>query len=76
MGYQLTPPPGHEDENVPRLRTGSNIAFAECAVADSHLRSSLGVRPGESNPGRMLSAVLLLVVAIIVLGLGLAWWLV
>jgi hypothetical protein len=34
------------------------------------------VRPGESNPGRMLCAVLLLVVATVVLGLGLVWWLV
>jgi hypothetical protein len=76
MEHQLTPPPSPEDENVPRQRTGSNIAFAECAVADLHLRSSLGVRPGESNPGRMLCAVLLLVMAVIVLGLGLAWWLV
>ncbi len=76
MEYQLTPPSSREDENLSWLRTGSNTAFAECAIADSQLRGSLGVRPGESNPGRMLCAVLLLVVAIIVLGLGLAWWLV
>lgn len=73
MEYQLTPPPSREDENVPWLRTGGNTAFAD---ADSYLRGSLGVRPGESNPGRMLCAVLLLVMAIAVLGLGLAWWLV
>lgn len=74
MEYQLTPPPSREAENVPWLRTGSNTTFVECADANSHLRSDLGVRPGESNPGRMLCAVLLLVVAIIVLGL--VWWLV
>jgi hypothetical protein len=78
MEYQLTPPPSREDGDVPWLRTGSNTAFVEGAAADLHLHSGLGVRPGESNPGRMLCAVLLLVAAIIVLGLGLglAWWLV
>ena len=74
MEYQLTPPPSRQDESVPWLRTGSNTAFVERADADSRLHDNLGVRPGESNPGRMLCAVLLLVVAIIVLGLG--WWLV
>jgi hypothetical protein len=33
------------------------------------------VRPGESNPARMLSGVLLLVIATIIVGLALAWWL-
>jgi hypothetical protein len=33
------------------------------------------VRPGESNPTRMLSGVLLLVVTTIIVGLTLAWWL-
>jgi len=36
----------------------------------------LGVRPGESNPARMLAGVLLLTVAMMVLALTLAWWLV
>jgi hypothetical protein len=36
----------------------------------------LGVRPGESNPARMLAAVLLLTVTMMVLALTLAWWLV
>jgi hypothetical protein len=75
MEHQLTPP-SREDENVLRLRTGSNSTLVDCIDSGSYLHSDLGVRPGESNPGRMLCAVLLLVVAIIVLGLGLAWWLV
>ena len=74
MEHQLTPPSGREDENVPWLRTASS-AFTDCADLDSHFRGDLGVRPGESNPGRMLCAVLLLVVVIVMLGSGLVWWL-
>ncbi len=74
MEHQFTSPSSREDENVPRLRTGSNSAV-DCLDPGSDLHSGLGVRPGESNPGRMLSAVLLLVVTVVVLGLGLAWWL-
>lgn len=62
MTQQLTPASGRED---PRPRTEANI------TADS----DLGVRPGESNPARMLSGVLLLVVAMIIMALALAWWL-
>jgi hypothetical protein len=53
MEHQLTPPSGREDENVLRPWTGSE----------------LGVRPGESNSGRMLGAVLLLVLAMVVLAM-------
>ena len=76
MEYQLTPPPSREAGNVPRARTGSNSVLVDCIDSGLYLHSDLGVRPGESDPGRMLCAVLLLVVAIAVLGLGLVWWLV
>jgi hypothetical protein len=76
MEHQLTPPSGREDENVPRLRTGSNSALTGGFDSDLHLSGDLGVRPGESAPGRMLGAVLLLVLATVVLALGLVWWLV
>lgn len=76
MEHQLTPPSSREDENVLRVRAGSNSALVDCIDAGSYLHDGLGVRPGESNPGRMLCAVLLLVVATVVLGLGLVWWLV
>ncbi|MGH3549407.1 MAG: hypothetical protein ACRDQU_15140 [Pseudonocardiaceae bacterium] len=70
MTQQLTPAAGHsdsgredngfEDAGFPRPRTGGD----------------LGVRPGESNPARMLSGVLLLTVAMMLIALTLAWWLV
>jgi hypothetical protein len=34
------------------------------------------VRPGESNPARMLAGVLVLTAAMMVMALVLAWWLV
>lgn len=81
MGYQqLTPSSGREDENVPRPWTDPDSALAGCfdsprlGGGDPYLRSEWGVRAGESDPSRMLCAVLLLVVAIVVLGL--VWWLV
>ena len=43
---------------------------------DLYHRPELCVRPGESDPAVMLSRVLLLMVVIVVMvGLGLAWWL-
>lgn len=46
------------------------------ADLDLYYRPELGVRPGESDPAVMLSRVLLLMVVIVVMvGLGLAWWL-
>lgn len=68
MTRQLTP--GRDGNDFPRLRIGSNSAL----TAD--LGSDLGVRPGESDPARMLCAVLLLAAATIVIVLTLVWWLV
>ncbi len=76
MEPQLASPSSHEDKNLPRLCTGGTGTLVDCIDSRSYVHSGLGVRPGESNPGRMLGAVLLLVVAIAVLGLGLVWWLV
>ncbi len=75
MEHQLTPSSGREDSNVPRLRTGTNSALTGCFDSDLHLSGDLGVRPGESDAGRMLGAVLLLVALVVVVALGLAWWL-
>lgn len=75
MEHQLTPPSGREDENFPWLATGSNRALTRCFDSDPHPGGDLGVRPGESDSGRMLGAVLLLVAAAVVVALGLAWWL-
>lgn len=59
MEHQLTSASIGADGDSPMLLTARH--------------DDLAVRPGESNPGRMLSAVLLLVLAIV---LGLVWWLV
>ncbi|MGH3901985.1 MAG: hypothetical protein ACRDTA_27785 [Pseudonocardiaceae bacterium] len=74
MEHQLTPPSGSEYGNFPWLRTGSNGALTGCF--DSDVSGDLGVRSGESDPRRMLAAVLLLVAAVVLVALGLAWWLV
>ncbi|MGH4007175.1 MAG: hypothetical protein ACRDTH_03220 [Pseudonocardiaceae bacterium] len=76
MAHQLTPPSGREDSNVPPLWTGTNSALTSCFDSDLQLSSGLGVRSGESDAGRMLGAVLLLVTLAVVLVLGLVWWLV
>lgn len=70
MTPQLTPASGRGDNGFPRPRAGSNSALTVDRGND------LGVRSGESDPGRMLSGVLLLVAAMIMLALALAWWLV
>jgi hypothetical protein len=57
--------------NVPRPRAGSDSALTGGIDSDLYL----GVRPGESDSGRMLGAILLLVMAMVALALGLAWWL-
>ncbi len=75
MAHQLTPPSGREDEGLPRFQTESNSALSGCVDADLYLRRALGVRPGESDPGRMLGSVLLIVVAAVVVMLALVWWL-
>jgi hypothetical protein len=70
MTPQLTPASGREDNGFLWSRPGSNSAHAE------GLRRDLGVRPGESDPARMLSGVLLLVVMTVAIALTLAWWLI
>ena len=70
MTQHLTPAAGREDNGFPRPRTPGNSALTAEPVGDC------GVRPGESNPARMLAGVLLLTVAMMVLALVLAWWLV
>lgn len=70
MTPQLTPASGRRDNGFPQSRTGSNSALT------AELRHDLGVRPGESDPARMLSGVLLLMVATIIMVLALVWWLV
>ncbi|MBV9012422.1 MAG: hypothetical protein JO272_10290 [Pseudonocardiales bacterium] len=75
MTPQLTPASGSEDnvfeDNVfPPARRTSNGALT------MELHDDLGVWPGESDPTRMLSAVLLLVIATVTMALALAWWLI
>jgi hypothetical protein len=73
MTAHLTPGSGRKDHGssrgIPRPRTGSYDSV--------HLNADgLGVQHGESNPARMLSGVLILVVFAIVMALMLAWWLI
>ncbi|MGA9311653.1 MAG: hypothetical protein WBV74_14945 [Pseudonocardiaceae bacterium] len=70
MTQHLTPAAGREDNGFPRPRTAGSSALTAEPVGD------LGVRPGESNPARMLAGVLLLTVAMVLMALALAWWLV
>ncbi|MGB8963987.1 MAG: hypothetical protein WCC38_18770 [Pseudonocardiaceae bacterium] len=70
MTQHLTPAAGREDNGFPRLRAGGNSALT------AEPSAGLGVRPGESDPARMLSGVLLLAVAMIIMALALAWWLI
>jgi hypothetical protein len=70
MTQRLTPASGREDNGFPRPRTGTYGVLA------ADLGSGLGVRVGESDSGRMLGAVLLLVVTTIIMVLALAWWLI
>jgi hypothetical protein len=75
MTQQLTPAAGRsdhgrDDNGFPRPRTGGGSARTANPGGD------LGVRPGESSPARMLSGVLLLTVAMMLIALTLAWWLV
>lgn len=76
MAHQLTPPPGREDEGHPRSQADCSSALAGCFGADLHLPGDLGVRPGESDPGRMLGWVLLIVAVTVVAMLALVWWLI
>ncbi|MGH3754110.1 MAG: hypothetical protein ACRDRP_15715 [Pseudonocardiaceae bacterium] len=77
MAHQLTPPSGREDEGHPRFQADRSSALAGCFDADLNLPGDLGVRPGESDPGRMLGWVLLIVVVTVVVAmLALVWWLI
>ncbi|MBA2471167.1 MAG: hypothetical protein DLM61_10520 [Pseudonocardiales bacterium] len=69
MTQHLTPAAGREDNGFPRPRTGGNGALTADPVGD------LGVRPGDSNPARMLSAVLLLAITMIIMAVALVLWL-
>ncbi|HET9255655.1 MAG TPA: hypothetical protein VFO16_10685 [Pseudonocardiaceae bacterium] len=68
MTAQL-PPASNHDDGYPWSRAGSPGTLAP------ELHSGEGVRPGESDPARMLAAVLVLVVLTIVVALTLVWWL-
>lgn len=70
MTQHLSPAAGRGDNGFPRPRTAGSSALTAEPVGDR------GVRPGESNPARMLAGVLLLTVAMMIMALVLAWWLV
>ncbi|MGH3693732.1 MAG: hypothetical protein ACRDRX_07030 [Pseudonocardiaceae bacterium] len=70
MTTQLNPASDRDSSGFPRPRTGSY------GTVTSDIAPGLGVRPGESDPTRMLAAVLVIVVVAIFMGLTLAWWLV
>ncbi len=77
MAHQLMPPSGREDEGSPRLGTVDGSARTGRSDVDLYLHSDPGVRAGESDPGRMLAWVLLIVAAAVVAGvLALVLWLV
>jgi hypothetical protein len=68
MTAQLPPASGYQD-GFPQPRTGG---YSTLLPGDG---SGTRAQPGESSPARMLSGVLLLVVATIIVGLALVWWL-
>ncbi len=72
MTRQLTPASGREDDAVSDDAVSLPRADTHGALA-TDFGGDLGVRPGESDPGRMLAGVLVLVIATIIMAL--AWWL-
>lgn len=68
MTAHLTPGSGRKDSEYPR-------GFPKPRSSYDTL-TGLGVQRGESNPARMLSGVLILVLVSIVVTLMLAWWLI
>ena len=68
MTAQLPPASGYQDGSA-HPRTGG---YRTLSTGDG---SGTRAQPGESSPARMLSGVLLLVVATIIVGLALVWWL-
>lgn len=77
MTAQPIPAFGRDDSGFPRPRTGSygTVISGGTVIAD-HTTSGVLPRQGESDPSRMLSGVLLLVMATVIMALTLAWWLV
>jgi hypothetical protein len=63
MSQHLTPAADREDNGFARPRTAGSSALTADPV------SNLGVRPGESNPTRMLAGVLVLTVVMMVMAL-------
>ena len=74
MTPKLTSASGREDNVFPPARRAGNGALT--VESPGELRNDLGVWPGESDPTRMLSGVLLLVIATVTMALALAWWLI
>jgi hypothetical protein len=70
MTAHFSPASGPGDRDTSRSRAGGQSALA------SGFSRGTGVRPGESDPARMLSGVLVLVVVTIILVVALVWWLV
>lgn len=86
MTAQTTPASGREDSGFPRPRTGSystmisdGPVISDRTVTSDHslVDAVSGVRSrlGESDSSRMLSGVLVLVIATIIVALTLVWWL-
>lgn len=69
MTAHFPPASGHGEHGIPRPRSGRYGALT------SEVSSGARVRPGESDPARMLSAVLLLVLITLVTMVTLVWWL-
>lgn len=69
MTAQLTPASGRDDSGFPRPRTGRSHPETSDVISGVH------TQPGESDPARMLSGVLLLVIVTVVMTLALVWWL-
>lgn len=77
MAHALTPESGREDYNFPWLRIPPSDVAQLSGGPNPHgyldsnlgLGIDLGVRPGESDPGRMLCGVLLIVAMAVIVGL-------
>jgi hypothetical protein len=56
-------------------REGNGFPGPQADTRNVDLGRELGVRPGESDPGRMLAGVLVLMFATIIMVVALVWWL-
>ena len=72
MTAQATPASGRDGSGFPRPRIGS---YGTAGSGASDVFDGARPRPGESDPSRMLSGVLVLVIATVIMALALAWWL-